>query len=98
MTEQANVVRLRLLSKPGCHLCDEARLVVERVRVALAPRIATSLEEQNILEQPELARRFAEDIPVLFVNGRQQSIWKVDETKLTAAIEKAAKKPWRFDR
>lgn len=85
-------VSLTLLSKPGCHLCDEARAVVEQVRAEAAERgIETSLEEVDILSDPELARLHAEDIPVLRVNGRRHAIWRVDASRLAAAIEKAAR-------
>lgn len=84
-------VALTLLSKPGCHLCDDARAVIEGVRGSLADRgIETVLEERNILEDPELARRHAEDIPVLFVAERRHAIWRVDAQKLSDAVERAA--------
>lgn len=85
-------VALTLLSKPGCHLCDDARAVVEGVLAeATATGVAVTLEELNILEDPELARLHAEDIPVLLVNGRRHAIWRVDPERLRAAIENAAR-------
>lgn len=85
-------VSLTLLTKPGCHLCDDARAVVEAVRAEAAARsIDTVLEETDILSDPELARLHAEDIPVLFVAGRRHAIWRVDATRLAAAIERAAR-------
>lgn len=85
-------VSLTLLTKPGCHLCDDARAVVDAVRVEAADRgIETTLEVTDILSDPELARLHAEDIPVLFVAGRRHAIWRVDPTRLSAAIEQAAR-------
>jgi hypothetical protein len=84
-------VEIRLLSKPGCHLCDDARDVIERVRDALAPDVSTVLHEQNILDDPELARMHSEDIPVVLIEGRRHAIHRVDEPRLTAALIKAAK-------
>ena len=90
----SKTVELLLLSKPGCHLCDDARAVVSQVRTELASRgIDTMLSERNILEDPALARLYAEDIPVLFVAGKQHAIWRVDAQKLTRAIERAV--GWR---
>jgi len=86
-------VELLLLTRPGCHLCDDARAVVEQVRARLdAGGIATSLDEKNILEDAELTRRHAEDIPVLFVNGRRHATWMVDPVRLTAAVETATER------
>ncbi len=85
-------VAITLLSKPGCHLCDDARFAIGRVRSALSARIATTLDEIDILGDPGLARLHAEDIPVVLVNGRRHAIWRVDEARLAAAIEKAARR------
>lgn len=65
--------------------------MIERVRSSLSASIETSLNELNILDDAELARLHAEDIPVVLVNGRRHAIWRVDEARLAAAIEKAAK-------
>lgn len=93
-------VQLTLIGKPGCHLCDDARGTIERVRTELAERgIETSLDELDILQDPQLARRHSEDIPVVQINGRRHAIWRVDPERLTAAVEKAAQPtrliPWR---
>ena len=87
----SKLVEIRLLAKPGCHLCDDARLVIEHTMAQLASRIDTQLVEINILDDPAIARLHAEDIPLVYVNGRQHAIWRVDAERLTAAIEKAAK-------
>jgi len=59
------VTRLRLLSRPGCHLCDELRRDVDRI---LADR-PHAWEIVNIDEDPALAAEHGESIPVLYVNG-----------------------------
>lgn len=85
-------VEVTLLAKPGCHLCDDARQVILAAQESLQARgIVADLRELNILDDPELARKHAEDIPVVLVNGRQHAIWRVREDRLVAAVEKAAK-------
>jgi len=74
--------RITLYSRPGCHLCDEARVVIERVCLALG----TAYDEIDIDSDPELLRRFGEEIPVTFVDGRQHDFWRVDEGRLRAAL------------
>lgn len=86
-------VRLTLIGKPGCHLCDDAREVIERVRAELAAEgRPTELEELDILQDPALARIHAESIPVVQIDGRRHSIWRVDPGRLRASIERAAKR------
>lgn len=74
--------RVTLYGKPGCHLCDDARTVVERVCADLG----VDWVEQSILDDPALQERYAEEIPVVLVDGRQHSFWRVDEARLRAAL------------
>ena len=95
----SRTVAIKLLSKPGCHLCDDARAVIERVRSSISKNgIATTLEEFDILQDPELARLHSEEIPVVFIDGRRHAIWRVDEDRLTAALEKTARRLKLFAR
>ena len=74
--------RVRLYSKPGCHLCDDARAVVERVCADLG----TSYDEVDITTSPVLMNAYADQIPVTFVDGKQHDFWRVDETRLRRAL------------
>jgi hypothetical protein len=71
-----------LLSRPGCHLCDDARVVVERVVADLGE----SYLERDITLDPELLREHGESIPVVFVDGVQVDFWRVSEARLRAAL------------
>ena len=74
--------RVVLYGKPGCHLCDDARAVVARV----CAEVGTSYDEVDITADPDLQRRFGEQIPVNFVDGSQHDFWRVDEARLRAAL------------
>ena len=74
--------RVTLYGKPGCHLCDDARAVVARVCAELGEEYA----EVDITTDPELARRFGEEIPVTFVDGSQHDFWRVDADRLARAL------------
>jgi glutaredoxin len=56
-----------LYGRPGCHLCDEAREVLERVRREL-PFV---LSERNIEEDDDLHRAYLERIPVVTIDGEE---------------------------
>jgi len=81
--ERVPISRLTLLGKPGCHLCDDARAVVEAV---LADYPGVALDEQNILEDQTLFDRYWEEIPVVLLDGKVHTVWKVDETRLRTAL------------
>jgi len=74
---------LTLISKPGCHLCDEARSVITEVLVSF-PEV--TFEEKNMLEDQGLVNLYSEEIPVVLIDGRQHSFWRVDEKRLRSAL------------
>lgn len=74
--------RITLIGKPGCHLCDEARDVVARV----AGETGTGWRELSIIDDPKLAERYWEQIPVVLVDGVQHDFWRVDERRLREAL------------
>ena len=77
------MVEITLIGKPGCHLCDEARPIVERVVAGFAD---ATLTERSILDDHALEARWHDDIPVVLIDGRQHSAWRVDAAKLTERI------------
>jgi hypothetical protein len=79
--------RVVLVGKPGCHLCDTARDVVRSV----ATELAVEWCEVSVLDDPQLAARYAEQIPVVLVDGREHDYWRVDERRLRKAL---APRPW----
>jgi Glutaredoxin-like domain (DUF836) len=76
------MARVLLLSRPGCHLCDEARAVIERVTAELG---VTWAERDITTGERDLAG-YADMIPVTFVDGVQHDFWRVSEDRLRAAL------------
>jgi hypothetical protein len=74
--------QVTLLSKPGCHLCDDAREVIGRV----AADLGVPWEEVDITLDDDLYRRYWEQIPVTLVDGAQHDFWHVSEERLRAAL------------
>jgi glutaredoxin len=74
--------RVVIYSKPGCHLCDDARSVVESVCAELAERF----DEIDISTSDDLMRGYGDQIPVTFVDGEQHDFWRVDAGRLRAAL------------
>lgn len=69
-------------TRPGCHLCDEARVVIE----AVCAELGEEYVEISIDDDPDLQRRFSDEIPVTFVDGRQHDYWRVDPARLRRAL------------
>ena len=73
---------LTLLSRPGCHLCDDARAVIARV----AAELELPWTERDITKSEQDLADYADMIPVTFVDGVQHDFWRVDKTRLRAAL------------
>ncbi len=58
-----------IYSKPGCHLCDRARQVLERCRDRAG--IGFSIKEVDISRDAELTSRYGPEIPVITLDGRE---------------------------
>ena len=67
-----------LYGKPDCHLCDDARAVLERMRAELA----FALVERDITQDDALHRAYLERIPVVTIDGVEAFDFFVDEAEL----------------
>ena len=70
--------RLTLITRPGCHLCDEAKLVMDRITAATGE----SWVEQNVTDDLEWEREYGERVPVVLLDGREHGYWRVEEDRL----------------
>ena len=70
--------RLTLYSRPGCHLCDEARAALER--------IGEPFDEIDIDSDDELFKRYLERIPVVALDGEELYDFFVDEQDLRRRV------------
>jgi glutaredoxin len=70
---------LTLYGRPGCHLCDDARAVLDRVGAPYA--------EVNIDEDDELFKRYLERIPVVTLGDEELFEFFIDEGALRARLQ-----------
>ena len=73
-----------LFTRPGCHLCDDARAAIERVRATTA----FSLVEIDIESDDALHSAYLERIPVVELNGEELFEHFVDEATLAARVRR----------
>jgi hypothetical protein len=73
---------VRLLTRAGCHLCDQARPVVARV----CAELGVGWDEVDITSDAALLAQYTDQIPVTLVDGRQHDFWRVEESRLRAAL------------
>ena len=71
-----------LYTRPGCHLCDDAREAIERVR----EQTPFDLLEIDIESDDALHRAYLERIPVIYLDDEHVSDYFLDEPTLTARL------------
>ena len=83
--DQLLVKHLIIYSRPGCHLCDDMKAVVERVITRTAPG-TVSVTEIDISTDQALEQTFGQEIPVLLIDGRKAAKYRITETELTRKL------------
>jgi Glutaredoxin-like domain (DUF836) len=79
---KSGVPAVTLLSRPGCHLCDDARAVISRV----AGELGVPWTERDITRSEDDMRAYGEMIPVTLIDGVQHDFWRVSEDRLRKAL------------
>jgi hypothetical protein len=74
--------RVVVLTRLGCHLCDEAIAQVAAVCAETGDDYAVI----DVDGDPDLQRRYTEQVPVTFIDGAQHDFWRVDPVRLKAAL------------
>ncbi len=76
-------IEVVIYSKPGCHLCDEVKEKLGKLRESHP----FELREINILEDPEANEKFKKEIPVIFINGRKAFKYHLDEKEFVRRLQ-----------
>ena len=86
----SKLISLTLLTKPGCHLCEEAKTVVDsaiqQFKSEHSAEQPIELTEVNILEDQALLEKYSEEIPVLQINGSTHAYWRIDSERLITTL------------
>jgi glutaredoxin len=78
-------MRVILYSRPGCHLCDAARAVLEAERA----RTRFELREVNVQDDDALERAYGVRIPVVEIDGDERFEYEVDASELSRVLREA---------
>ena len=76
--------RVIIYSRPGCHLCDEAKAVI----MSAGCSDQFTLEEVNIESDEELLRKYKYDIPVIVIEGVESFIHRVHASEFRTRIKR----------
>ncbi|MCX4389304.1 glutaredoxin family protein [Micromonospora peucetia] len=70
--------RLALITRPGCHLCDDAKVALDRVVAVTGDRWT----EKDVTGDIELEREYGDRLPVVLLDGKEHGYWRVEEERL----------------
>lgn len=79
-------IRVTVIGKDGCHLCDEATEVINQVLESFEN---VGLEHRNLAESPEWQRDYADKIPVVLIDGQEHAYWRVRPERLRESLAHA---------
>lgn len=85
MSSPSDRVEVRILSRPGCPLCDEMKGAAE----AFLMWYGFEIEVVNVLEDAALAAEYADWVPQLFVNGKLACKFHLDPARFGRMLEEA---------
>jgi glutaredoxin len=74
--------RVQVLTRPGCHLCDDACAAVARITAELG----VGWHATDITGDAELMTRWGEYVPVVVVDGQVHDWFRVQDDRLRAAL------------
>jgi glutaredoxin len=84
-------MELTLYMRAGCHLCHQAKQQL----APLAHQFGVALREVDTDNDPELAARFGEEVPVVFLDNRKVAKYRVDVKQLRRLLERSAERSLR---
>jgi glutaredoxin len=73
---------VELLTRAGCHLCDDVRGLVERV----AAEAGVPWRETDVDGDPRLRAAYGDLVPVVLVDGKELGYWRIEEARLRRAL------------
>jgi glutaredoxin len=84
----ADSLEVTLYTRPGCHLCDEAKAAI----TPLLREFRVPLREVNVDLDAELAEKYGWDIPVVFIGGHKAAKHRVDLAQFRRQLQEARQK------
>ena len=71
-------VRLTLITRDQCHLCDVAKEAMARV----AEKTGLAWQEIDVDSDPQLQEEYWDRVPVILLDGKEHGYWRVEEERL----------------
>lgn len=71
-----------VMSREGCHACDDAIADVRRI----CDELGVPWSVSDVDADPELRAEYGDQVPVILIDGVEHGFWKVEEERLRRAL------------
>jgi glutaredoxin len=71
-----------LITRSGCHLCDDASALLQAMRAELG----FGYDELDVDADRDRRNEYSDRVPVVLVDGKEHGYWRVEEARLRAAL------------
>ena len=73
-----------LITRVGCHLCDEAQATLRKLRAELG----FAYDEVDVDGDPARRDAYSDRVPVILVDGKEHGYWRVEEARFRKAMRR----------
>ena len=71
-----------LITRVGCHLCDDASLLLRHLR----DELGFGYDELDVDADRDRRNEYSDRVPVILVDGKEHGYWRVEEARFRAAL------------
>ncbi len=75
--------RVTVVSRDGCHLCEQA----EQRLAELSAEHGFTLDRLDVDGDRTLANQFSDRVPVILIDGAEHGYWRLEEARFLRAIQ-----------
>ena len=73
---------ITLITRAGCHLCEEAAADLQRLREELG----FAYRELDVDADPARRAEYSDRVPVILLDGKEHGYWRVEQARLRRAL------------
>jgi glutaredoxin len=74
--------QVTLITRVGCHLCDDAAATLARLRAELG----FGYDEVDVEADRDRRNEYSDRVPVILIDGKEHGYWRVEEARFRAAL------------
>jgi glutaredoxin len=86
LRQDGPMARLTLITRPGCHLCEEAVEAIRRIDA----QTRVGWVEVDVTSDVELEKEYGDRVPVILLDGKEHGYWRVEEKRLLRDLGSAS--------